>query len=160
MTRDQIEQLVIGLGPGSYTGVRLAISVAQGWQLGTGVKTVGANSLENLARSVTQPTLLAVDAQRGEFATALAEAGRLIESVRLRTKAELLQRIIDGATVTGPDLERSLPGSRSLHPSARVALELAWAAPAVPAETLAPVYLREASFVKAPATRNIPGFEA
>ncbi|HET7873462.1 MAG TPA: hypothetical protein VFL42_13165, partial [Terriglobales bacterium] len=31
--REQIELLAIGLGPGSYTGVRAAISIAQGWQL-------------------------------------------------------------------------------------------------------------------------------
>src|ERR1035438_4492910 len=31
--REQIEVIAIGLGPGSYTGIRAAISLAQGWQL-------------------------------------------------------------------------------------------------------------------------------
>ena len=39
--REQIEVIAVGLGPGSYTGIRAAISVAQGWQLARGVKLLG-----------------------------------------------------------------------------------------------------------------------
>ncbi|MGZ5566967.1 MAG: tRNA threonylcarbamoyladenosine biosynthesis protein TsaB, partial [Limisphaerales bacterium] len=31
--REQIECIAVGTGPGSYTGIRGAISLAQGWQL-------------------------------------------------------------------------------------------------------------------------------
>jgi tRNA threonylcarbamoyladenosine biosynthesis protein TsaB len=157
--REQVGQLVVGVGPGSYTGVRIAISAAQGWQLATGATCVGVNSLENLARSVTDRLLLAVDAQRGEFASAWAEAGRLLEPIRLRSKDELLGRLGQGEWVGGPDLERLLPGARPLFPTAAGALALAVNAVAVPAETLAPSYLREASFVKAPPTREIAGLQ-
>jgi tRNA threonylcarbamoyladenosine biosynthesis protein TsaB len=157
--REQVGQLVVGVGPGSYTGVRIAISAAQGWQLATGATCVGVNSLENLARSVTDRILLAVDAQRGEFASAWAEAGRLLEPIRLRSKDELLGRLGQGEWVGGPDLERLLPGARPLFPTAAGALALAVNAVAVPAETLAPSYLREASFVKAPPTREIAGLQ-
>ncbi len=153
--REDVGQLVVGVGPGSYTGVRIAISAAQGWQLATGATCVGVNSLENLARSVTDRILLAVDAQRGEFASAWAEAGRLLEPIRLRSKDELLGRLGQGEWVGGPDLERLLPGARPLFPTAAGALALAVNAVAVPAEALAPSYLREASFVKAPPTREI-----
>jgi tRNA threonylcarbamoyl adenosine modification protein YeaZ len=157
--REDVGQLVVGLGPGSYTGVRIAISAAQGWQLATGATCVGVNSLENLARSVTDRILLAVDAQRGEFASAWAEAGRLLEPIRLRSKDELLGRLGLGEWVGGPDLERLLPGARPLFPTAAGALALAVNAVAVPAETLTPSYLREASFVKAPPTREIAGLQ-
>jgi tRNA threonylcarbamoyladenosine biosynthesis protein TsaB len=157
--REDVGQLVVGVGPGSYTGVRIAISAAQGWQLATGATCVGVNSLENLARSVTDRILLAVDAQRGEVASAWAEAGRLLEPIRLRSKDELLGRLGQGEWVGGPDLERLLPGARPLFPTAAGALALAVNAVAVPAETLAPSYLREASFVKAPPTREIAGLQ-
>ena len=39
--REQIECIAIGLGPGSYTGIRAAIALAQGWQLASGVKLLG-----------------------------------------------------------------------------------------------------------------------
>src|SRR6185437_12670402 len=36
--REQIECLAVGTGPGSYTGIRAAISVVQGWQLARGTR--------------------------------------------------------------------------------------------------------------------------
>ena len=32
--REAVEVLAVGLGPGSYTGIRVALSVAQGWPSG------------------------------------------------------------------------------------------------------------------------------
>src|SRR5437762_2554525 len=36
--REQIDSLAIGIGPGSYTGIRSAIAMAQGWQLAREIK--------------------------------------------------------------------------------------------------------------------------
>ena len=47
--REEIECLAVGLGPGSYTGIRVALSIAQGWQLARGVKLLGIGSVECLA---------------------------------------------------------------------------------------------------------------
>src|ERR1041384_2925534 len=41
LEREQIECLAVGLGPGSYTGIRAAIALAQGWQLARGVELLG-----------------------------------------------------------------------------------------------------------------------
>ena len=48
--REQIECVAVGVGPGSYMGTRIAIAIAQGWQLARGVKTAGINSADALAR--------------------------------------------------------------------------------------------------------------
>lgn len=159
VAREEVRQLVVGVGPGSYTGVRIAISAAQGWQLATGASCFGVNSLENLARFVTTRTLLAVDAQRGEFASTWAEAGRLVEPIRLRTKDELMSGLGQGYLLAGPDLDRLLPGAQPLFPTAAGALALAVNAEAMAAEALAPAYLRETSFVKAPPTRGVVGLQ-
>src|SRR5438876_7184602 len=34
--REQVDVLALGLGPGSYTGIRSAIALAQGWELARG----------------------------------------------------------------------------------------------------------------------------
>src|SRR5471032_3024317 len=47
--REQIDVLCIGLGPGSYTGIRSAISIAQGWQLAREIKLTGISSVEAVA---------------------------------------------------------------------------------------------------------------
>src|SRR5581483_11393832 len=47
--REQIDCIAVGLGPGSYTGVRGAIALAQGWQLARGVKLLGVSSADAIA---------------------------------------------------------------------------------------------------------------
>lgn len=160
ITREQVEAIAVGIGPGSYTGVRLAISVAQGWQLATGVRVAAVNSLANLARVTAEQgvgrVLLAVDAQRQEAAVAEAEGGVLLSPVRLLPLADLQERQRQGEIVAGPEVVRLLGGGCELFPSARIAAQLAVQADLwLPAEQLAPVYLREASFVKAPPPRLV-----
>src|SRR4051812_3856039 len=70
--REQIELLAVGLGPGSYTGIRAAIAIAQGWQLASGIKLLGIGSDEVLAEQaraagMTGKVNIAIDAQRNEF---------------------------------------------------------------------------------------------
>jgi hypothetical protein len=82
----------------------------------------------------------------------------------------LLKRITGGQPVFGPDISawiRGLPSASSELAARADALEafpqasdvaiLGADIDPVPPETLAPVYLREASFVKAPPHRHIPG---
>src|SRR6058998_1479543 len=47
--RADIDCVAVALGPGSYTGIRVAISIAQGWQLATGVKLLGISSADAIA---------------------------------------------------------------------------------------------------------------
>src|ERR1700687_2757716 len=49
LSRDEIEIIAVGLGPGSYTGIRAAIALAQGWQLGNPVRLLGIGSATCLA---------------------------------------------------------------------------------------------------------------
>src|SRR5882672_791819 len=56
--RAEVECLAVGLGPGSYTGIRVALSIAQGWQLATGVKLLGIGSVECLAAQAQAQKML------------------------------------------------------------------------------------------------------
>src|SRR4051812_32517277 len=49
LEREQIDCVAVGLGPGSYTGIRAAIAFAQGWQLARGLKLLGVSSVECMA---------------------------------------------------------------------------------------------------------------
>jgi len=50
----ELDAIAFGAGPGSFTGVRIACSVAQGLALGTGVPLVAVGSLETLAERARQ----------------------------------------------------------------------------------------------------------
>src|SRR6266702_9006838 len=49
LEREQIECIVVGLGPGSYTGIRSEISIVQGWQLARPITLLGISSVECIA---------------------------------------------------------------------------------------------------------------
>ena len=159
MSREEIDTIAVGLGPGSYTGIRAAIAVAQGWQLARGVKLLGVSSVKGLAAQAQVEKIfghvnLVVDAQRGEFylsAWEISPAERQqISPLAIVPAAEVEACQLRGEICAGPELERTL------FPSAAAVAQLARGrTDFVPGERLEPVYLRETNFVKAPAGRKV-----
>jgi tRNA threonylcarbamoyl adenosine modification protein YeaZ len=166
LDRSQIECLAIGLGPGSYNGMRLAIALAQGWQLARPVKLLGLSSVECLAAQAQTEGILGrveivIDAQRGEFYLAGYElsAGtrREVELLRLAAAAEVRARQQAGGLLVGPEVTNGFPGARLLFPQAATLGQLARGrTDFVAGESLQPIYLRETRFIKAPPPRILP----
>src|SRR5258708_21169302 len=46
LEREQIDRVAVGLGPGRYTGIPLAIALAPGWQLARNVSLLGISSAD------------------------------------------------------------------------------------------------------------------
>src|ERR1041385_6684293 len=72
LERGKIDCIAVGLGPGSYTGIRTAIAWAQGWQLAREVKLLGISSAECVVAEARREGLagcvdVVIDAQREEF---------------------------------------------------------------------------------------------
>jgi tRNA threonylcarbamoyladenosine biosynthesis protein TsaB len=161
--REQIDCLVIGLGPGSYTGIRSAISIAQGWQLARPVKLLGVSSADAIAaqaqaESGTGRVHVLIDAQRGEFYLAsydLAPNGlREIERLRIVSAEEVTQRANIGGTLIGPEVTKWFPAGKTVFPRAAVLGQLASTrTDFISGEKIEPIYLRETKFVKAPPPR-------
>ena len=166
LDRAQIECLVVGLGPGSYNGIRLAIALAQGWQLARPVKLLGISTAECLASEAQAAGCfgrvhVVIDAQRGEFYLASydlsAETAREVEPLRLATLPEVQTCHQTDGTIVGPEVTNWFPGGRVLFPRAATLGRLARGrAGFVPGETLEPIYLRATQFVKAPRPRIVP----
>ncbi|HOC55922.1 MAG TPA: tRNA (adenosine(37)-N6)-threonylcarbamoyltransferase complex dimerization subunit type 1 TsaB [Verrucomicrobiota bacterium] len=165
LEREQIECLAVGLGPGSYAGIRLAIALAQGWQLARPVRLLGVSSAECLAAQAQAEGVfgrveVVIDAQRNEFYLAgydlTAEARREIEPLRLVAAAEVQARQQAGAILIGPEVTKWFPGGRVLFPRAATVGQLARGrCDFVAGEKLEPIYLRETRFVKAPPPRIV-----
>lgn len=62
--RDRLAGIVVGLGPGSYGGVRVGISVANGLALALGLPVAGRTSLEAW-KAASDSYLVVGDARRG-----------------------------------------------------------------------------------------------
>lgn len=70
VARNQLDAIAVGCGPGAFTGVRLAISAAQGIALGIDRPIVAVSSLAALAMCAPDngaPTLAIIDARMGEI---------------------------------------------------------------------------------------------
>jgi tRNA threonylcarbamoyladenosine biosynthesis protein TsaB len=159
ISREEIEAIVVGLGPGSYTGIRAAIAVAQGWQLARGVKLLGVGSAEALAAQAQAEKIfgrvnVVIDAQRNEFYLAaweISETSRVaVAPLSIVTAAEMETRRAAGEILVGPEQ------AVALFPTAAMVAQLAagWTN-FTTGEKLEPIYLRETNFVKTSPARLI-----
>lgn len=60
------DQVVVGIGPGSYTGVRIGASYAVGLAYARRVTTVGVSTLEGIAAAYEGKVAVSLDAMRGQ----------------------------------------------------------------------------------------------
>ena len=164
--REQIDGLAVALGPGSNMGVRISISLAQGWQLALGTPVLGVSSADCLAAQAHRAGWLGrvavvADAQRHEIYLGLYEitaAGwRAAEPLRIVPVAEAAALDSRVDHWIGPEATRWFPRGRVLHADApTVAMLAAGRTDFIPAAQLEPVYLRAVEFVKAPPPRVLP----
>ncbi|MCC8378775.1 tRNA (adenosine(37)-N6)-threonylcarbamoyltransferase complex dimerization subunit type 1 TsaB [Xenorhabdus sp. PB30.3] len=67
----QLDALAFGRGPGSFTGVRIGVGIAQGLALGAELPMIGVSSLKTMVQGVFRlknisNVLVAIDARMGE----------------------------------------------------------------------------------------------
>jgi tRNA threonylcarbamoyladenosine biosynthesis protein TsaB len=99
-----IDRIVVGVGPGGFTGLRIGLATALGLGQALGVPVAGASSLEALALGIADAApsgaVLApvVDARRGELFAAAYRAG----------PAGGLEELIAPAALSPEDLARAL----------------------------------------------------
>lgn len=71
ITLDKLDAIAFGRGPGSFTGVRIGIGVAQGLAFGAGVPLIGISTLAAMAQGAhrldgAEQVLTAIDARMNE----------------------------------------------------------------------------------------------
>ena len=86
-TWEQIERIAVGLGPGTFTGLRVGVATARGLAHSRKIELVGVSSLQALALGALERTgsdagrerpemaLAVIDARRGEVFAAAYERG-------------------------------------------------------------------------------------
>jgi tRNA threonylcarbamoyladenosine biosynthesis protein TsaB len=110
-----VELIAVGLGPGSFTGLRIGIATARGLAASLGLPARGVGSLDALARGIAEAgapgeRLAVLDGYRGEVFAALYGAGgaRLWEPFVCRPEelADRLAGLEAPPSVAGPGAVR------------------------------------------------------
>jgi tRNA threonylcarbamoyladenosine biosynthesis protein TsaB len=164
-TADSVSAIVLGLGPGSYTGIRSAIALAQGWHLAHSIPIYAVGTADCLAVQAQQlgcfgSVTIGIDAQRNECYLANYELTsterRPVRPLRLGSLDELRAAALAPGLLVGPEVTKWTENGRILMPQAATLAQLIDTAVAsVPANRLEPIYLRETTFVKAPPPRKV-----
>ncbi len=164
--RGDIGAVAIGLGPGSYTGIRMAIATAQGWKIARDVALNGVSSVDIIAWDVWKnggrgSACVAVDAQRGDFHLArfelAGEGPRCLAPLELVSNDAVATAVSAGARVFMPESRMSVPGAEAGFPTAATLAEVSLRRPESRIALLEPIYLRPVAFAKAPPAISVPG---
>jgi tRNA threonylcarbamoyl adenosine modification protein YeaZ len=147
---NELTGIVIGNGPGSYTGVRIAIAAAQGIALSRNIWCVGWSSLTAPDLDAPASYNIIGDARRQSFYLARVENGRLLPDLEIVSAEIARERIAD--CEIGYTFDPKCPLDLPVHSAKPDAAKLAKIVQALPADELAaliaqpliPHYLAEA----------------
>jgi tRNA threonylcarbamoyladenosine biosynthesis protein TsaB len=107
-----VDVLAVGLGPGSYTGLRVGVTAAKMLAYATGIPLVGLDSLEAVARNApsdAKQIAVIADAQRGqlyvaEYVRTSDDRLMCVRECQIEPLCAWLARLTVGTVVLGPGL--------------------------------------------------------
>jgi tRNA threonylcarbamoyladenosine biosynthesis protein TsaB len=107
-----IDLVAVAAGPGSFTGLRIGMTMAKTWAYAVGAKILGVNTLEVLASQIPQtsgPLHTVLNAQREElfaarFLPVVSGGWDIVEPTGILAIPAWLTSLSPGDTVTGPGL--------------------------------------------------------
>lgn len=109
ITPKDVDRLAVCTGPGSFTGLRVALSFAKGFALPRSLPIIGIDGLEVTARGldpVGQHKLaVSQDVRRGEFFFGVFEGGQVASPPRAMSQAELEQQATEAQIETIHDVQ-------------------------------------------------------
>ncbi|MBX7150116.1 tRNA (adenosine(37)-N6)-threonylcarbamoyltransferase complex dimerization subunit type 1 TsaB [bacterium] len=96
--RTELKGISVAIGPGSFTGLRVGLSVAKGLCFALDIPLAGVPTLDAIAQKlsyVEKPLWVAVTARKNEFYCAVYSSGERISDIEIYSIADLGRRMTD-----------------------------------------------------------------
>ena len=90
--KEELDAVVVGIGPGSYTGVRIGVTIAKTIAYALKIKIYAKSSL-SLLKDKEKPTICLFNARSGRSYFAVYERNKVIEKDCVKTNEEVLAYI-------------------------------------------------------------------
>ncbi|HVE69064.1 MAG TPA: tRNA (adenosine(37)-N6)-threonylcarbamoyltransferase complex dimerization subunit type 1 TsaB [Solirubrobacteraceae bacterium] len=107
-----VGRIAVGVGPGSFTGLRIGIATARGLAQATGAELVSVSTLRALALNAPErdrTTVAAIDARRGEVFAAAWTGDTEVMAPTALAPEDLAARLRELAPPAGPPLAGGAP---------------------------------------------------
>ena len=95
ITVDNLDKIVCGIGPGSYTGVRMAVTVAKMLSSFKRIPLYEISTLKLISSGGAGKVLAMIDARRGNAFSAIYQDSNLVLSEAMRAKEEVKKESYD-----------------------------------------------------------------
>jgi tRNA threonylcarbamoyl adenosine modification protein YeaZ len=118
---NEISRVIVGMGPGPYTGLRAGISFAQAFAWARSIEVSGVCSLDAIACTATE-YIAATDARRKEIYWAKYKGGKRVDGPHVNVPVDVSGKVFvgEGAHKYGLCAEATYPDVSVFHLLARV----------------------------------------
>ncbi|WP_132694073.1 tRNA (adenosine(37)-N6)-threonylcarbamoyltransferase complex dimerization subunit type 1 TsaB [Rhodovulum steppense] len=99
---DALDGIGVGIGPGNFTGIRIAVAAARGLALGLSVPAIGVSGFEAMAEGAAGPVLVALPGPRGTVYLQPLADGTALAPPRQAAPEDMADALPPGARLIGP----------------------------------------------------------
>lgn len=92
ITKEELDAVVVGIGPGSYTGVRIGVTIAKTIAYALGIKIYAKSSL-SLLKNPEKPTICVFNARGGRTYFGVYDGNKVLEKDSVKTNEEVVAYI-------------------------------------------------------------------
>jgi tRNA threonylcarbamoyladenosine biosynthesis protein TsaB len=124
-TPGSVARWCVGLGPGSFTGVRIAVATVKGIVIATEAEVVGVSSLEALTASLMDARVIALAALRAIRGELYVQLGGAAHSEPVCLAPGALDAWLEERVPIGSEIVLMGEGATDIHPSERYRMRLA-----------------------------------
>lgn len=149
----KIKGVVVNLGPGSFTGLRIGVTVANGFGFGLKIPVLGMSEFDVIKKIIPKIDLIILDAKRDELFIQKNKKLELIAINKLSKQIKIGDRVYVDDVELVPRIHEQLKRAGTIfipNLSRTDKMEAMLATPKMPKtfKQVLPVYIREANITK------------